>query len=230
VTDEESLDGCARMREMGAEIALGIADGADRAWALDHLAECPDCRARIERLSVLADELLMLSPTLDPPAGFEAKVAGAIDAPKRRPWLHRRLVLPAVALAAAACAAAAVWFALSDDRELAGSYRDTLAVAHGQYFDAANLELPGGKPIGYLYGYQGRTSWVLAVIYDGVANGSYELEGVTADGEKVELSGIEVAGGKGSIGRATSVDYEQLVEVRLLDHAGREVAESQLRD
>jgi hypothetical protein len=229
VTEASDLS-CARLHEMGAEIALGIADGADRAWALEHLAECPDCRERIERLSTLADELLMLSPVAEPPAGFEAKVAGGIDAPRRRPWLRRRLALPAVAMAAAACAAAAVWFALSDDRELADSYRDTLAVAHGQYFDAAELELPGGKPVGYVYGYQGRTSWVLAVVYDGVANGSYELEGVTAEGEKLPLSTIEIAGGQGSIGRATPVDYEQLAEVRLLDGAGREVAESQLTD
>ena len=32
------------LREIAAEVALGIADGEDRAWALDHLAGCPDCR------------------------------------------------------------------------------------------------------------------------------------------------------------------------------------------
>ena len=98
-------------------------------------------------------------------------------------------------------APAAVWLALCDDRDLADSYRDTLAVANGEYFDAAALELPGGKPVGYVYGYQGRASWALAVVYDGVPDGSYQLEGVTTEGRSVPLSTIEITDGNGSTGR-----------------------------
>ena len=223
---------CERLRELAAEVALGIADGEDRAWALEHLSDCPDCRARVERLAAVADELPMLAPAIEPPAGFEARVIDAIRGPaevaaKRR----RRWALPiAGAVAAAACAAAVVWLALGDDRRLADSYRDTLAVANGQYFDAAPIELPGGRPVGYVYGYQGRTSWVLAVVYDGVPGGTYRLELVTHDGRKLPLRNLEVSGGRGSIGGATPVDYDDLAEVRLLDPSGREVADSDLRD
>ena len=171
------------MREIAAELALGIADGEDRARALDHLADCPACRARLERLSAVADELLLLAPASEPPAGFESRVAETMRPSRRRAGLRRRLALPiAAAAAAAALAAGAVWLALGDDRELADSYRETLAVANGEYFDAAPLELPGGEKIGYVYGYQGRTSWVLAVVYDGVETGAYRLELVTEGG------------------------------------------------
>ena len=205
---------CERLRELGAEVALGIADGEDRAWALDHLTECPECRARIERLSSLADELLMVAPSIEPPNGFEARVTEAIHGPAQQPQRRRRRrwALPlATAAAAAACAAAAVWFALGNDRDLADSYRAT-------------------RPVGYVYGYQGRTSWVLAVVYDGVPGGRYQLQLVTRDGRKLPLRPLVVAGGRGSIGGATPVDYDQLAEVRLLGPGGREVADSDLRD
>ena len=123
-----------------------------------------------------------------------------------------------------------MWVALGDDRDLADSYRETLAVANGEYFDAAPLELPGGERVGYDYGYQGRASWVLAVIYDGVPNGRYKLELVTAEGRKLTLRELEVADGHGSTGAMTPVDYSELAQVRLLDADGREVAEADLRD
>ena len=72
-------------------------------------------------------------------------------------------------------AALAVWVALDDDRDLADSYRDTLAVANGEYLEAAPLAAPGGGKAGYVYGYQGRASWVMAVVYDRVEDG--ELPG-----------------------------------------------------
>ena len=218
---------CERLHDLAAELALGIADGADRAWALEHLADCPECRARIERLAGLADELLLVAPAIEPPAGFEGRVTDSIRPPARS--RARRLALPvAAALAAAACAAAVVWFALGDDRDLADSYRETLAVANGEYFDAAPVELPGGEPAGYVYGYQGRTSWVFAVIYDGVADGRYELEVVTEQGRRMPVRALDVAAGHGSGGGATAVDYSEVSEVRLLDHAGRELADAEL--
>jgi hypothetical protein len=216
---------CTRMREMAAEVALGIADGADRAWALDHLADCAACRARIERMSGVADELLLMAPVQEPPAGFEERVAGAIEPPRRR-WSRLRIAVPA--LAAAACAAAIVWFALGDDRELANEYRDTLAVANGQHFEAAPVTLADGQKVGYVYGYQGRTSWVVAIMYDCPYDGRYQLEGVTADGRTVPIAPTEIADGRGSAGRATEVDYEALTEIRMVDDAGHPVAASEL--
>jgi hypothetical protein len=220
---------CDRLREVAAELALGIADGEDRARALDHLDGCAECRAHLERLSSLADELLLLSPAAEPPAGFEGRVAAAMQSPPRRAALARRLAVPALAaLAAAAVAGVAVWAALADDRDLADSYRETLAVADGEYLDAAPLEAPGGEKVGYVYGYQGRSSWVLALVYDGVPAGDYELELVTDGGEHRPLRKLTIAGDEGSAGGVTPVPYSEVAEVRLLDGDGREVADSRL--
>jgi hypothetical protein len=222
---------CEHLNEIAPEVALGIADGEDRAWALEHLDRCTACRARIERLASLADELLLLAPAVEPSAGFDGRVGEAISAPgsSRRSFFRRRLLLPVTAaLAAATCAAAAVWFALSDDRNLADAYRATLAVANGEYFDAAPMVLPGGEKVGYVYGYQGRASWVLAVVYEGVADDHYELEIVTRAGRQMPLRPISVVDGHGSAGGVTAVPYERIAEVRLLDRGGREVADSDL--
>jgi hypothetical protein len=68
------------------------------------------------------------------------------------------------------------------------------------------------------------------VVYDGVPDGRYELELVTADGRKFPLRELEVADGRGSSGAVTPVDFSELAQVRLLDEGGREVAESDVGD
>jgi hypothetical protein len=220
---------CERLHEQAAELALGISDGEERAWALEHLADCAACRAHLERLAAVADELLLLAPAAEPPPGFEGRVADAMRPPRRRRSLARRFAIPGLAAAAAATiAAGVVWFALGDDRDLADSYRDTLAVAHGSYFDAAPVRAPGGKRIGYVYGYQGRASWVLAILYDGVADGRYRLQAVARDGRRIPVRGIEIVKGEGSAGGVTPVAYDKLTQLRVLDQHGREVAEAEL--
>ena len=83
---------CDEARDLAGELALGIADGEDRARVLEHAADCPDCRRELERLSVLADELLLLAPEREPPAGFEVRVLRAVQPrPARRRRLWRAL-------------------------------------------------------------------------------------------------------------------------------------------
>ena len=127
--------------------------------------------------------------------------------------------------------AGAVWFALGDDRDVADAYRATLAVADGEYFDAAPLELPGGAKAGYVYGYQGRASWALAIVYDGIAPGEYGLEAVLADGRRTPAFPVTIgADGRGSAGAALTADYEEVAELRPLDARGREVADADVRE
>ena len=125
---------CEAARDLAAEIALGIADGRERAEALRHLSTCAECRHEVEQLSQVADELLMLAPVEEPPAGFESNVVGRAREqrpPRRAParrlsprWLAPRL---APALAAVAVTAAALIAVYHDDRQTADRYRETLS-------------------------------------------------------------------------------------------------------
>src|SRR3954453_6928487 len=95
--------GCEQTREIAAELALGIADGEDRARALRHLTECADCRRAVEELSSVTDELLTLAPARQPPAGFESRVLAQLAPARPRPRRRlRRILVPLVPAAAAA--------------------------------------------------------------------------------------------------------------------------------
>jgi hypothetical protein len=227
---------CDRVREDAPELALGLLGGEERASALRHLAECDACRAHVRALADSADELLELAPPSEPPVGFEDRVFAALrpgpasgrpDRPKRSADTLRGRLRVAMAVAAVALAAGAVWLAGSRDRDLAGEYRDVLAVANGSYFEANGLEAPGGRSVGYAYGYEGRTSWILAVLYD-LPDGRYRLVAVGPDGDRSQVVTVEVSDGRGTAGGALDGAFGDVSEVRLLDERGREVADAAL--
>jgi anti-sigma factor RsiW len=93
---------CEETREMAAELALGIVEGEERGRALQHLADCPDCRAEVEKYSELADELLLLAPQREAPVGFESRVLNEL-LPAPQPKRRRRLRLVLAPAAAALC-------------------------------------------------------------------------------------------------------------------------------
>ena len=107
---------CDEVRDLAPEIALGIADGEERAEALRHLSACAECRRAVERLTEVADELLVVAPVQEPPAGFESRVVQAMGLQAPRPrrrlprWLAPRWLAPRLgpALATAAVTAAAL--------------------------------------------------------------------------------------------------------------------------
>lgn len=71
---------CGDIADALAEVATGAASGPDRARVLAHLADCPDCRRELEELTRVADEVLLVAPEHDPPAGFEGAVLARIAA------------------------------------------------------------------------------------------------------------------------------------------------------
>lgn len=85
--------GCDQVRELVAELAIGIADGRERDAAIRHAATCPDCRQLVSELSVVVDDLLLLAPAHEPPPGFTAQTVARIFPPPaaqhRRATWHR---------------------------------------------------------------------------------------------------------------------------------------------
>ncbi|MDF3299193.1 hypothetical protein [Streptomyces tropicalis] len=69
---------CARLREIGAELALGVLPGRERSGAVAHLDRCPGCREYVEQLTLVGDRLIGLLPGSEPPVGFETRVAQAL--------------------------------------------------------------------------------------------------------------------------------------------------------
>jgi hypothetical protein len=218
--------GCEDVRELAPELALGVTSGEERAEALTHLAGCAGCRRAVAELSEVADELLMLAPSQEPPAGFESRVLERI-AP-RRPK-RRRLALWIAAPVAAALATVAVMFVVFDnDRDLADRYRETLAVANGKYFKAGRLDAPGGVPAGFVFGYQGRPSWVMVIVDPAHRDARYTGEVVGDSGRRVRLRGFRLDPRTGSWGRAIPMQLHDVASVRLVDPASGETLEAAL--
>jgi hypothetical protein len=224
---------CEHTRQLAAELALGIADGAERAQALRHLAECAECRRAVEELSALADELLTLAPEREPPVGFESRVLARLQQPPatapRRVWRPRSLLTAlAPAAVAAAATAAIVLGATGDDRRLADHYRAALATGHGSDFEAARLRTPAHLLAGVVYGYRGSPSWIFVAIYRPYRSTSYTVELAMTSGKRVPLPSLRLDPRTGSAGQAIPVDLHLVSSVRLVGATRGDVLDAQL--
>jgi hypothetical protein len=208
---------CEDTRELLAELALGIADGDDRARALAHVASCADCRRELESLANVADELLLLAPEREPPPGFESRVLAELELHgalrRRRPRWRRALAPIGAAAAAAAVTAAILLNAFDDDRTVASRYRATLAQANGRYFTAAPLLDPSGARAGVAFGYEGKTPWLFVEVHGRPAH-SYRAELVMRSGQRVALPALELRGG--GAGQVIPVALHDVAAVRMV--------------
>ena len=73
-----------------AELALGVLTGRERAQALAHLDHCPSCREEVRQLTATGEGLLGLLPSVEPPAGFEARVMDRLGLSAPAPSPDRR--------------------------------------------------------------------------------------------------------------------------------------------
>ncbi|TDC51911.1 hypothetical protein E1212_10925 [Jiangella ureilytica] len=238
---------CGDVADALAEVATGAASGPDRARVLAHLADCPDCRRELEELTRVADEVLLVAPEHDPPAGFEGAVLARIAALTAEPGAPAvpaapppppaesepdpvvtalrprrwQRVLPYAAAAAVAglVGAGLVWQATSEERDVAASYRETLDVANGRYFHAAPIVDDGGTQVGHVFLYQGEPSWVFTVLDDTVDPGAYEVVVTTEDWSE-PVAELEVDGSGGGAGATVDADIYQIERVELVGAGG----------
>jgi hypothetical protein len=208
---------CDEVRDLAPEIALGTIEGEERAEALRHLATCAECRRAVDELSEVADELLLLAPVQEPPSGFESRVLGALGMQRRprRRRLRRALLWLAPPVAAAAVTAAVLVGVYHDDSVTAGRYRDTLALADGQSFQAASLRDGTGAEAGTVFGYQGEPSWMLVTVDPRHRDQVSSAELVTRDRRTIPLPGFELDR-SGSWGGAIPSDLYEIASIRLL--------------
>jgi Putative zinc-finger len=220
---------CEEVRQLLAELALGIATGEERARALDHVAHCPRCRRRLAELAEVADELLLLAPPAEPPAGFEAGVLERLEvetrSKRRRRSLRSRwrwaLVPATAALAAAVAAMAGLYVATDDDREAASTYRRALQQANGSYFGALPLRDRGGRRAGLVFGYAGSPSWLFVLVQGARGSGRWDIELQTKNGKRIRLGSFGVDRGSGSLGQTIPVPLRDVARVMVLERSGR---------
>ena len=223
---------CEEVCRLAPELALGIADGEERALALRHVATCSECRRELDALSAVGDELLLLAPPHDPPAGFESRVLTAMHPPRtREPLLRRhRTLLAALAsgLVAAAVTVAVLMSATAGDRRIASQYESTLAAARGTYFEAAVLRDPAGGRGGVVFGYRGSPSWVFAELDAPYRARGYEAEVVLTSGRRIPLDALRIDAAHGSAGVPIPADLHDVRVVRFVGRSRGDVLQAVL--
>jgi Putative zinc-finger len=213
---------CEETRELLPELALGIADGAERARILEHVTDCVDCRRALERQSAVADELLVLAPEQEPPPGFEVSVLRSIQPPAAPRRSFVRLLAPVAAVAAAvAITAEAMLVGFRDERRLADQYRATLAQANGTYFGAVPFADPAGRRGGVLFAYRGAPSWIVVTVAAPYRASIERAELVARSGRRIPLPSYRLT--SGAWGGAIPIDLGEVAAVHLVGHDGRSV-------
>jgi hypothetical protein len=92
--------GCPDFEAEVDELAVGAVAEPRRSALLAHAATCASCGERLRDLADLADRLLLLAPSAEPPPGFESRVLQRLAATGGSWTDHRRRFLLLVAAAA----------------------------------------------------------------------------------------------------------------------------------
>jgi hypothetical protein len=209
---------CEEVRALAPELALGIVEGEERGRALEHLADCPDCRRRVEELAEVADQLLLLAPHREAPVGFESEVLDRV-LPAPRPRRRRRLGLVLAPVAAAVAAVAITLAIVSDDLDIASDYRATLEEANGQGFYASELQTPGGEKAGTVFTYVGSPSWMFINVDPSHRADMRAAELAMDDGRQISLRWFQLDD-SGSSGGGVTADLHHATALRLLAAPG----------
>lgn len=200
------------------EIALGGLAGEARGSALDHLAACATCRSDLEAHAEVVDELLLLGPEHEPPAGFEDQVLTRMrrEGRTRSPGpLRRTLAALLAALLGATAALGIAFLATAEQREFSEHYARALDMAGGSYFGTLPLTDAKGRPLGHVFGYAGEPSWVFVVVDAPPASGTHGVTILTRNGQVRELGTIELRAGKGTLGAALPGSLREMEMLRV---------------
>lgn len=236
---------CEQLHEVGAELALGVLSGRERAEAAAHLDLCADCRECVEQLVLVGDGLLGLLPGIEPPAGFEGRVARRLSQAQaardghetarglglRREGFRRRVrlrIASAAAVLALGCGFGGWALGTAIENVVAGPEHAVQAGAGMLHTQLAAAGTGQGKPAGEIYAHPGTPGLVFMSVDLADAGVTYSGK-VTCllertDGTTVRLGTFDLRDGDGYWGAPASVDPSALSGARLTSSDGRVLA------
>ncbi|HWL65968.1 MAG TPA: hypothetical protein VNP73_08340, partial [Actinomycetota bacterium] len=166
-----------------------------------------------------ADELLLLAPDHEPPAGFESKVLAQVGGKERRRG-RTYLVAAAAALIVGIASAGGVMLASAEDREIASHYKEALAEANGDYFGVKPLMVPNGSKVGNVFSYGGETDWMFVVFNEGMGPGVYQVDIRTESRGTVGAGVITLGGNERTWGADLTVELKDVEALVFTERSG----------
>lgn len=213
---------CEAIQDELTELALGTLFGRSRSEVLDHVGLCPRCAATLEQLSIVADTLLQLAPEIEPPLGFELRLAERLQASAKvnRPRRFRR----ASAISAVALILVVLSFGLGtllstkSDNNQGQLARINLATA--------NLT-SNGKVLGEAMISEGAPGWIFVTIDGRAWSGTVTCD-VTLAGGTIERIGVfKLSGGYGAWGAPLTAPAGNVRSAQLITPNGTVLASAQ---
>ena len=214
--------GCEELRDLAPEVALGAVDGAGRARALVHLADCASCRALVDELAQAADSLLLLAPEAEPSLGFETRVATRLGLARRPRWQRVTALAAAAVLLAFGSGLAVHQIEGGDGSD--GHYAAMIRGVGGRSLRAAPFTAAGGYEVGQVFVYAGKTSWAFMTVRDGLADGTYTCELDLVGGRSIRVGSFALHNGAGAWGDDVSAPIERVRGARLMSPDGTTAA------
>jgi hypothetical protein len=214
---------CAAVRELAAELALGVTEGGERAAAVAHLAGCAECRTLVSELSDVADQVLQLAPEAEAPPGFETRVLARLrPAPANR--RRRRLPLVAAVVVALGVGVGVGGYVFRDrDSRLERAYVAALETLDGKYLAAGILEDADGRRAGQVFLYEGRVSWLFVAVDDQGVQGEFAVQVRREVGAPILVEGLHIDKGEGSVGSTAPIELRKIRGVSVVDASGHRV-------
>lgn len=236
--------GCREFSDISAELALGVLTGRERAQALAHLDHCASCREEVGQLTATGEGLLGLLPSVEPPAGFEARVmdrlglappapspdshaswtsrithlgrkpAGRSAAGQARPGGRTRRVLALAAVALAVVAAGLGGWGL----------RPGTPAPAGTPLSSATLLSASHQAAGKIFLYEGSSRWLYMSVDMPSGNGTVICELENADGHITTVGSFQLTDGHGYWGSPVPPTQGSLTGARLVGPGGTVLA------
>jgi hypothetical protein len=221
--DAEHPKQCEAFADELAELALGTLSGRTRSEVLDHVGSCARCRVELEQLSVVAEAVQQLSPPMQPPLGFELRLAERLQgASVARPWRFRR----AGALITTAAAAVAV-LAFGLGALVTGGSGGAKSPSAATNLVSANFT-SGGPITGSVLISAGSPRWMLVATQAGGWRGTVTCEVTLSSGEVQTIGTFKLSGEYGVWAAPLVTTGGPVQSARLIDTTGAILASAQI--
>jgi hypothetical protein len=217
----EDPDRCEAIVGELPELALGTLTGRTRSEVLEHVDSCPRCRSELDELLLVADALQRLAPQMQPPLGFELRLAERLQGAG---IVRRRRSRRVGALTAAAIVAVVLAFGLGTlvaSNTGNGSGHPTA--------DLATATLTShGHAIGELVISAGNPAWMLVTVQESGWQGTVTCEVTLAGGRVDTIGEFELSGEYGSWAAPLRSPAGQVRSAQLISSNGTVLASARL--
>jgi hypothetical protein len=229
MSPEHAGSSCAEISPALPELALGVLTGRDRVVALAHTDSCSPCADELEQLARAADAVVLVTPELEPPVGFEVRLFSRMGVSDDVPTPIRRRVR--TWFLASAAAVVALFIGLGAGWALSSPATGHTGAAvgaptHGTMTTAVLRE--DGRAVGRVSTSSGANPWMNMTLADASIQGEVTCQVVTNDGVTHTVGTFTVKQGYGAWGAPLPVPPGDVHRAQVVSPNGTVIATATL--